>query len=110
MRGQQRCGNALREIGTRAGIGPLGWHVLRHTFASHLVAAGVNLRVIQDMMGHSNLATTMRYANLLPGAQKAALNELDSFVSRNSGHHLGIGPISDQEFRSHKTNKAPKSK
>lgn len=87
MRGQQRCGNALREIGTRAGTGPIGWHVLRHTFATTLVAAGVNLRAVQDLMGHANLSTTMRYAHLLPDSGATALRALDEFVER--GHHPG---------------------
>jgi integrase len=89
MRGQQRCGNALREIGTKAGTGPIGWHVLRHTFATTLVAAGVNLRAVQDLMGHANLSTTMRYAHLLPDSRATALRALDAFIDR--GHHSGNG-------------------
>jgi len=40
------------------------WHTLRHTFASRLVMAGVDLATIQKLMGHSNITTTMRYAHL----------------------------------------------
>jgi integrase len=42
------------------------WHCLRHTFASRLVMAGVNLRQVQELMGHKSILTTMRYAHLAP--------------------------------------------
>lgn len=39
-------------------------HTLRHSFGTHTVANGNNLRSVQEQMGHSNLATTSRYASL----------------------------------------------
>ena len=50
------------------------WHTLRHTFASRLVMAGVDLATIQKLMGHSNITTTMRYAHLArPHIEEAVL-------------------------------------
>ena len=43
-----------------------GWHLFRHTFASRLVQAGVSLRKVAEWMGHTSIATTMRYAHLQP--------------------------------------------
>jgi integrase len=61
----------------RAGLREVGWHVLRHTFASHLAMRGVPIRAIQDLMGHRTIQMTMRYAHLAPGATRAAVATLD---------------------------------
>jgi site-specific recombinase XerD len=52
------------------------WHCLRHTFISRLVMAGVDLRTVQELAGHKNIAMTCRYAHLAPGHQQAAVEKL----------------------------------
>lgn len=57
------------------------WHDLRHTFASRLVMAGVDLRTVADLPGHLNIQTTMRYAHLAPAHKAAAVEKLSAFNS-----------------------------
>lgn len=58
-----RC---IRRTLKRAGLRSVRWHDLRHSFASHLVAAGVPLNVVQSRLGHATITMTMRYAHLAP--------------------------------------------
>jgi len=55
------------------------WHDLRHTFASRLVMAGVDLRTVQELMGHKSIQMTCRYAHLAPTHQLAAVERLADF-------------------------------
>jgi site-specific recombinase XerD len=59
-----------------AGLKNFTWHCLRHTFASRLVMAGVDLRTVQELMGHKTIQMTVRYAHLAPKHQLAAVQRL----------------------------------
>lgn len=62
----------FQDVAKAAGIeGHL--HMLRHTFCSHLVMAGVSLRAVQVLAGHSSYAITERYAHLAPASKTAAV-------------------------------------
>jgi len=59
-----------------AKIKDCSWHCNRHTFASRLVMAGVDLRTVAELMGHSSIQMTMRYAHLTPQHNRAAVDRL----------------------------------
>jgi integrase len=60
-----------------AGLRRIGWHSARHTFASHLVMRGAPIKAVQELMGHSTIEMTMRYAHLSPDARREAVQLLD---------------------------------
>ncbi len=65
----------------RAGLVNFTWYCLRHTFASRLVMAGVDIRTVAELMGHKTIQMTMRYAHLAPEHNLAAVERLILFNS-----------------------------
>jgi len=76
MQGRNFMVKAYSPALEKAKILDANWHTLRHTFASRLVMAGVDLRTVQELMGHSTITMTMRYAHLSPGHLREAINRV----------------------------------
>ena len=66
----------------KAKILNFSWHCLRHTFASRLIMADVDLRTVQELMGHKNIAMTVRYTHLSPKHTLAAVERLGGANSK----------------------------
>ena len=65
---RMRIWEIVREHAAAAGLpGDISPHTLRHSFATHLVAGGVDLRHVQEMLGHASIATTQRYTHVDSG-------------------------------------------
>jgi integrase len=74
----------------RAGLEPIGLHECRHTFASLLIAAGVNAKAITTYLGHASIQTTFDlYGHLMPGNEDEAVSLVDAYLERaDTGRRL----------------------
>lgn len=77
MLSKGQCRHPLWRACRHAGLRRVGWHALRHSFASHLVMRGQPLKAVQELLGHTTIEMTMRYAHLSPDVRRAAVEVLD---------------------------------
>jgi integrase/recombinase XerD len=76
----------LKALAVRAGLDParLSPHVLRHAFATHLLEGGADLRVLQTLLGHADIATTQIYTHVDAARLVALVNERHPLAERRS--------------------------
>ena len=80
-----RFAQMLKSLAADAGLDPrrVSPHVLRHSFASHLLAHGADLRSLQQMLGHADIATTQTYTHVLDARLKALVRRAHPLARRN---------------------------
>lgn len=85
-----RFGQLLKEVAVAAGIEPerVSPHVLRHSFASHMLAHGVDLRSLQQLLGHADIGTTQIYTHVLDVRLQALVQQSHPLARR----HLAVTP------------------
>ena len=83
----QRARKAWQQMNTERAdrklepIAPIGLHECRHTFASLMIAAGVNAKALSTYMGHASITITLdRYGHLMPGNEDEAAERLDAYL------------------------------
>jgi integrase len=89
---QHRMNRRLTNVCKDAGLRHIGWHTLRHTFASHLIMRGAPVPAVQKLLGHSALEMTMRYAHLAPSTMRTAIDLLNppwTALSADFGQPVG---------------------
>lgn len=70
----------LREWGKAAGLTkPIGWHIARHTDATQLLEAGADIYTVKELLGHTKIETTMKYARVTNKKRKAAVDALPEY-------------------------------
>lgn len=67
----------LEDALKKAKVADFHWHDLRHTFASRLVMAGVDIRTVQELLGHKSIVQTMKYAHLAQDHRQAAVEKMN---------------------------------
>ncbi len=71
----------LKKACRKAGLNDVTWHTFRHTFASRLNSDGADLVTVKELLGHSDIKTTMRYAHTNREAKRRAVRRLGILVT-----------------------------
>lgn len=79
---RQQFYNLFRKIAELAGLGEgrVNPHILKHSYASHMIRAGVNLAFVQKAMGHAHISSTVRYTHVTVSEAQAKSNDVVSSV------------------------------
>ena len=102
----KRLDRRLAKVCNAAGTRHISWHILRHTFASQLAMKGVPLPVVQVLLGHASITTTMRYAHVAPSALRPAIDMLNPnrMADAEVGHSVGNPRLDTQRGDAAQTN------
>jgi integrase len=90
----EKANDRARKVWKEAELPTLTMHTARHTFASMMIAAGVNAKALSTYMGHANIAVTFDlYGHLMPGAESEAAELFDTYLAREAGGSTVAPPV-----------------
>jgi integrase len=79
---EERLARQLKQVCASAGVAKhVTVHTLRHSFATHLLQAGTDIRTVQELLGHSDVSTTMIYTHVLKVAAGGTASPLDALLA-----------------------------
>lgn len=81
--------HTFRKVADKLGFTKVRFHDLRHTYATLGIDAGIDLPTMQELLGHSNIATTRIYVKVLTERKKQAAAIIDSLMPKSTGHQTG---------------------
>lgn len=88
--GEQSIQRAIKRAVREAGIGkPASCHTLRHSFATHLLERGMDIRTVQEQLGHSDIRTTQIYTHVIKRGGRAVLSPLGSVLREGDADRDG---------------------
>ena len=88
---EERLQRALKLAVPLAGIvKPMSVHTLRHSVAAHLLQSGTDIRTVQELLGHSDVSTTMIYTHVLKVAAGGTSSPLDALASMTANRLLAL--------------------
>ena len=82
---RERFAQLLKDLAIKAGLPPakISPHVLRHAFATHMLANGADLRSVQTLLGHADISTTQIYTHVLDERMKALVFDMHPLAGKN---------------------------
>jgi integrase len=87
--------SGIRRARTKAGLPGVGFHTLRHSCATILLGLGTPLHVVRDVLGHTSIKVTERYAHAMVAPQRLALEGLGAAVTSTGHLHQAVDDLQD---------------